>query len=132
MEGGKKEREKRRRGERGQYSRNPRRLPVPCCSNAAASSSLHSLLHLHCSSMLLRRMLRSIALPSVSCYCCCCVRCSDRSALSLALLDFSPRSTFKKRAPRALQAIRDFARKTMGTEDVRIDTLLNKFLWKQV
>jgi large subunit ribosomal protein L31e len=40
-------------------------------------------------------------------------------------------STFKKRAPRALQAIRDFARKTMGTEDVRIDTLLNKFLWSQ-
>lgn len=41
-------------------------------------------------------------------------------------------STFKKRAPRALQAIRDFARKTMGTEDVRIDTLLNKFLWSKV
>ena len=41
------------------------------------------------------------------------------------------RSTFKKRAPRALQAIRDFARKTMGTEDVRIDTLLNKFLWSK-
>lgn len=40
-------------------------------------------------------------------------------------------STFKKRAPRALQAIRDFARKTMGTEDVRIDTLLNKFLWSK-
>jgi len=39
--------------------------------------------------------------------------------------------TFKKRAPRALQAIRDFARKTMGTEDVRIDTLLNKFLWSK-
>ena len=39
--------------------------------------------------------------------------------------------SFKKRAPRALQAIRDFARKTMGTEDVRIDTLLNKFLWSK-
>jgi len=39
--------------------------------------------------------------------------------------------TFKRRAPRALQAIRDFARKTMGTEDVRIDTLLNKFLWSK-
>lgn len=39
--------------------------------------------------------------------------------------------TFKKRAPRALQAIRDFARQTMGTDDVRIDTLLNKYLWSK-
>ena len=49
---------------------------------------------------------------------------------SLASASWSNR-TFKKRAPRALQAIRDFARKTMGTEDVRIDTLLNKYLWSK-
>ena len=53
------------------------------------------------------------------------------SRCSLSSFAFLSCSTFKKRAPRALQAIRDFARKTMGTEDVRIDTLLNKFLWSK-
>ncbi|XP_037056757.1 60S ribosomal protein L31-like [Peromyscus leucopus] len=33
---------------------------------------------------------------------------------------------FKKHAPRALKEIRKFARKEMGTPDVRIDTRLNK------
>jgi large subunit ribosomal protein L31e len=37
---------------------------------------------------------------------------------------------FKKRAPRAISAIREFARRTMGTEDVRIDAKLNKEVWK--
>ena len=36
---------------------------------------------------------------------------------------------FKKRAPRAIAAIRRFARKHMHTEDVRIDTKLNKEVW---
>lgn len=40
-------------------------------------------------------------------------------------------STFKKRAPRALAEIRKFAEEKMGTKDVRVDTLLNKFLWSQ-
>ena len=38
---------------------------------------------------------------------------------------------FKRRAPRAIKAIREFARKQMKTEDIRIDTDLNKFIWSQ-
>lgn len=37
--------------------------------------------------------------------------------------------TFKKRAPRAIAAIRTFAQKAMGTSDVRIDAKLNKHVW---
>lgn len=37
---------------------------------------------------------------------------------------------FKKRAPKAIKAVREFARKTMGTTDVRLDTQLNKEVWK--
>merc|ERR1712168_1147022 len=36
---------------------------------------------------------------------------------------------FKRRAPRAIKAIRKFAEKQMGTTDVRIDTRLNKHMW---
>jgi len=39
--------------------------------------------------------------------------------------------TFKKRAPRAISEIKKFARKMMGTEDVRVDVLLNKFVWSK-
>merc|ERR1711862_964034 len=39
--------------------------------------------------------------------------------------------TFKKRAPRAVKEIRKFARKEMGTDDVRVDTELNKFVWSK-
>merc|ERR1712044_7416 len=38
---------------------------------------------------------------------------------------------FKKRAPRALKEIRQFAAKQMGTPDVRIDTRLNKHMWSK-
>ena len=38
---------------------------------------------------------------------------------------------FKKRAPRAIKEIKKFAQKQMGTEDVRIDTRLNKYVWSQ-
>ncbi|XP_056630811.1 60S ribosomal protein L31 [Diorhabda carinulata] len=38
---------------------------------------------------------------------------------------------FKKRAPRAIKAIRQFAEKQMCTPDVRIDTRLNKQLWSK-
>eukprot|EP00518_Triparma_eleuthera_P014633 CAMPEP_0182478400 /NCGR_PEP_ID=MMETSP1319-20130603/32445_1 /TAXON_ID=172717 /ORGANISM="Bolidomonas pacifica, Strain RCC208" /LENGTH=117 /DNA_ID=CAMNT_0024679737 /DNA_START=42 /DNA_END=395 /DNA_ORIENTATION=- len=41
------------------------------------------------------------------------------------------RATFKKKAPRALRAIRKFAQQTMNTSDVRIDTELNKFVWSK-
>ena len=37
---------------------------------------------------------------------------------------------FKKRAPRAIKEIRKFAEKAMGTKDVRIDSNLNKFVWR--
>ena len=37
---------------------------------------------------------------------------------------------FKRRAPRAIKEIRKFAQKAMGTTDVRIDSNLNKFVWK--
>jgi len=39
--------------------------------------------------------------------------------------------TFKKRAPRALTEIRKFASEKMGTNDVRLDTLLNKYVWSK-
>merc|ERR1711944_143100 len=38
---------------------------------------------------------------------------------------------FKYRAPRAIKEIKNFAEKQMGTNDVRIDTRLNKHLWSQ-
>merc|ERR1712037_319073 len=38
---------------------------------------------------------------------------------------------FKYRAPRAVKEIKKFAVKQMGTDDVRIDTRLNKHLWSQ-
>ncbi|KAJ3053125.1 60S ribosomal protein L31 [Rhizophlyctis rosea] len=38
-------------------------------------------------------------------------------------------ATFKKRAPRAVKAIRTFAQKTMGTADVRLDPKLNESVW---
>jgi large subunit ribosomal protein L31e len=37
---------------------------------------------------------------------------------------------FKRRAPRAVKEIRKFAQKAMGTADVRVDSELNKFVWK--
>ena len=37
---------------------------------------------------------------------------------------------FKRRAPRAIKEIRKFAQKAMNTQDVRIDTNLNKYIWK--
>ncbi|RKU48462.1 60S ribosomal protein L31 [Coniochaeta pulveracea] len=39
--------------------------------------------------------------------------------------------TFKKRAPRAIKEIKEFAFKSMGTKDVRIDPALNKKVWEQ-
>lgn len=40
------------------------------------------------------------------------------------------RIQFKRRAPRAIKEIRSFAVKAMGTKDVRIDSELNRFIWK--
>jgi len=40
------------------------------------------------------------------------------------------RVTRKKRAPRAVKVVKERAMKEMNTKDVRIDTRLNKYLWK--
>ena len=37
--------------------------------------------------------------------------------------------SFKKRAPWAVKSVVDFAQKTMGTSDVRIDPKLNQAVW---
>merc|ERR1739845_33549 len=39
------------------------------------------------------------------------------------------RVTRLKRAPTAIKIVRKYAKREMGTEDVRIDCRLNKFLW---
>ncbi|KAF3923841.1 hypothetical protein ABW21_db0204669 [Orbilia brochopaga] len=39
--------------------------------------------------------------------------------------------SFKKRAPKAVKEIKEFAHKQMGTSDVRLDPQLNKEVWKQ-
>lgn len=38
---------------------------------------------------------------------------------------------FKKKAPRALTEIREFAQKNMLTDDIRIDTEVNQFVWNK-
>ncbi|PVU98929.1 hypothetical protein BB559_001151 [Furculomyces boomerangus] len=40
-------------------------------------------------------------------------------------------SSFKKRTPKAIKSIRQFAQKTMGTKDVRVDPQLNKAVWSR-
>ncbi|KAI9186264.1 hypothetical protein LWI28_015498 [Acer negundo] len=39
--------------------------------------------------------------------------------------------TFKKKAPNAIKEIRKFAKKAMGTNDVRVDVKLNKHIWSR-
>ncbi|GMF45174.1 unnamed protein product [Phytophthora fragariaefolia] len=41
------------------------------------------------------------------------------------------RFVFKKKAARAVRAIKKFAQVTMKTQDVRIDSKLNKFIWSK-
>jgi len=41
------------------------------------------------------------------------------------------KTSFKKRAPKAVKQIREFASKVMGTKDVRLDVKLNKVVWSQ-
>jgi len=38
---------------------------------------------------------------------------------------------FKRRAPKAIKVVREFAHKEMGTSDVRLDPYLNKSLWSR-
>lgn len=42
------------------------------------------------------------------------------------------KTTFKKKAPRAIKLIRKFAKRAMGTSDVRLDVKLNKAVWSKV
>ena len=37
----------------------------------------------------------------------------------------------KRKAPKAIKAIREFARKMTGTPDIRIEDSLNKFVWSK-
>lgn len=53
------------------------------------------------------------------------------SQIIIIVFTFFCFSGFKRRAPRAIQAIRDFATKQMGTKDVRVDTRVNKAIWAQ-
>merc|ERR1719199_2199777 len=39
--------------------------------------------------------------------------------------------TFKKRAPKAVRAVKMFAQKEMKTSDVRVDVKLNKHIWSK-
>ncbi|KAF8558579.1 ribosomal protein L31e [Imleria badia] len=39
--------------------------------------------------------------------------------------------SFKKRAPWAVKSVVEFARKSMGTKDIRLDPKLNQALWAQ-
>ncbi|KAG1667427.1 hypothetical protein FOA52_006348 [Chlamydomonas sp. UWO 241] len=41
------------------------------------------------------------------------------------------KTCFKKKAPKAVKQIREFAKKMMGTSDVRLDVKLNKAVWSQ-
>eukprot|EP00353_Schmidingerella_taraikaensis_P004157 CAMPEP_0185579416 /NCGR_PEP_ID=MMETSP0434-20130131/14698_1 /TAXON_ID=626734 ORGANISM="Favella taraikaensis, Strain Fe Narragansett Bay" /NCGR_SAMPLE_ID=MMETSP0434 /ASSEMBLY_ACC=CAM_ASM_000379 /LENGTH=121 /DNA_ID=CAMNT_0028197439 /DNA_START=24 /DNA_END=389 /DNA_ORIENTATION=+ len=41
------------------------------------------------------------------------------------------RVTFKRKAPKAVRAVKNVARKAFFTSDVRIDPSLNKFLWNK-
>ena len=41
------------------------------------------------------------------------------------------KATFKKKAPRAVKQIREFAQKAMSTNDVRLDVKLNKVIWSK-
>jgi large subunit ribosomal protein L31e len=50
---------------------------------------------------------------------------------ALACLLCCANRTFKTRAPRAVSEVRKFAKKVMGTGDVRVDQKLNKYLWSK-
>jgi large subunit ribosomal protein L31e len=61
-----------------------------------------------------------------------CVRAQVTRETTIHLAKLLHKTTFKKRAPRAVRAIKAFAEKAMGTKDVRIDVKLNKAIWATV
>ena len=40
------------------------------------------------------------------------------------------KSTFKKKAPNAVKKVKELVRRTMYTQDVRLDQVLNQHLWR--
>eukprot|EP00558_Chaetoceros_sp_UNC1202_P004810 CAMPEP_0197242768 /NCGR_PEP_ID=MMETSP1429-20130617/8417_1 /TAXON_ID=49237 /ORGANISM="Chaetoceros sp., Strain UNC1202" /LENGTH=116 /DNA_ID=CAMNT_0042702857 /DNA_START=477 /DNA_END=827 /DNA_ORIENTATION=+ len=50
---------------------------------------------------------------------------------TIHLSKYTHKTTFKKKAPKAIKEIKKFAQKAMGTKDVRIDAKLNKFVWSR-
>lgn len=91
-------------------------VPVPC-------ASCSSFAHVCLSAAVLCMAVNDMRVPST------CLHARVHRCINIC--DGSIHSTFKKRAPRAIESIREFAKRTMGTEDVRIDTLLNKFIWSK-
>ena len=57
--------------------------------------------------------------------------CSIEATINIGKLTDVKNLAFKKKAPRAVREIKKFARKTMLTKDVRIETALNKEIWKK-
>jgi large subunit ribosomal protein L31e len=53
------------------------------------------------------------------------------STYNTLILTPNPSRSFKKRAPTAVKAIKEFAEKLMGTKDVRLDPKLNKAVWSK-
>lgn len=53
-------------------------------------------------------------------------------AYTINLKKLCHKTTFKKKAPRAMKKIRKFAEQVMGTKDVRLDVKLNKAVWSRV
>lgn len=51
--------------------------------------------------------------------------------MTIFLHRFLHKESFKKRAPKAIKAIRFIAKNAMKTSDVRLDMGLNQFIWNQ-
>ncbi|GMH41394.1 hypothetical protein BSKO_09304 [Bryopsis sp. KO-2023] len=52
-------------------------------------------------------------------------------AYTINLHKLLQKTTFKRRAPRAIREIRKFAQREMATSDVRLDVKLNKAVWSK-
>lgn len=48
---------------------------------------------------------------------------------TIVLHKLCQKTQFKKKAPKALKVVREFARKAMRTPDVRVDVKLNQYIW---
>mmetsp|Transcript_27081 Transcript_27081/g.31242 ORF Transcript_27081/g.31242 Transcript_27081/m.31242 type:complete len:118 (+) Transcript_27081:71-424(+) len=64
------------------------------------------------------------------------VRNSEKKPMGPLTIDYTinlhkklQKTTFKKKATRAVRYVKQFGAKVMKTSDVRVDTKLNQFLW---